>query len=87
MILHGADKIMKAKTGVIIQEEINIDKLIHEGIQNHKAILEEANRQAKRIEEDAKEMEGQENALDLTIDKVNMYTFQNTDYKEHKKAI
>jgi len=58
MILHGADKIMKAKSGFIAQEEINIDKLIHEGIQNHKANLEEADRQATRIEEDAKALDG-----------------------------
>ena len=87
MILHGADKIMKAKQGYIAQEEINIDKLIHDGIQNHRAILEEANRQAKTIEENSKAFEGQENALDLTIDKVNIHNFQNTDYREHRKAV
>jgi hypothetical protein len=44
MILHGADKIMKAKRGFIVQEEINIDKLIHEGIKSHNLIIEEADR-------------------------------------------
>ena len=75
MILHGADKIMKAKRGFIVQEEINIDKLIHEGIKSHNLIIEEADRQAKAIEAEAKLAEGQENALDLTLVTTNIFAF------------
>ena len=75
ILLHGADKIMKAKLEFIQQEEINIDKLIHEGIKNHHMLKEESEKEAKIVEVQAENFKGNENALDLTLETMKVREF------------
>lgn len=64
---------MKAKTNFVQQTEINIELLISEGITNHKKLRAQTDDQAKQIEVESKQYADRENALELTLEKMNVY--------------
>lgn len=81
ILLHGAAQIMKQKneTKVNSAEELDIDKLILEGEQKHRALKDEANQQVEQLKSDKN--------FDFNIESIDMFKFQEKDFREEKKKV
>jgi hypothetical protein len=69
----------KNETKVNSAEELDIDKLILEGEMKHKALKEEAANQVELMKAD--------NSFDFNIESIDMFKFQEKDFREEKKKV
>ena len=80
MLLDGAAVIMKQKNQKVQNvEEIDIDKMIEEGLEKHRKIQEMAQNQVEMIQSD--------NTFNFTQEKVDCFNFQDKNFKEEKAKL
>jgi len=80
ILLHGAATIMQRKNEKVTSAgEIDIDKLIKEGVEKHKKLKELAESQVDMMKSD--------NSFDFTIESIDMFRFQERDFREEKKKV
>ena len=71
IILHGAQKIMTAKTDMVsMGADFDIETLIAEGLEKNKQVNEQADQHANQVAKDT-----QEEGLDMTIHRIDMFKF------------
>ena len=79
ILLHGAAKIMQAKTEKVTAAEIDVDKLIEQGEENHRRLKEAAEAQISRFTN--------QNTFDLNLEHIDVFRFQEKDFREEKKRV
>ena len=79
ILIHGAASIMRQKIEKVDAADIDIDKLIEEGVQKHKQLKAQASKQIERIQDDE--------AFDFNLDSIDMFMFQDKDFREEKKKV
>ena len=60
--------------------DMDIEQLIQEGLQKNKEMQEEADQHAEKSLEESKQ-----NGLDLSLEKIDMFQFQEQDFREVRK--
>lgn len=74
ILLHGANKIMAAKTDMLsVDDDIDIEALIEEGLEKNRKVQEMANEQADKI---AEELRSNQDGFDMTVGRIDMFKFQ-----------
>lgn len=70
VLLHGAAKIMQLKTDRLdFTCDIDIDKLMQEGLERCRALQKEAEKQSQKL------VKGEKNILDLTLQTMDCFKF------------
>ena len=79
ILLHGAAKIMQAKTEKVAAAAIDVDKLIEQGEENHRRLKEAAEAQIAKFTT--------QNTFDLNLEQIVVFRFQEKDFREEKKRV
>lgn len=86
MMLHGAVEIIQQKREVFSMENKNIDDLINEALAKTKKLNEEVEKQVSQyVENKMLDKNTDRDLLNLNMEKMNAYEFENRDYKEEKE--